>query len=215
MEFSKLFIQLFSRQAFIEGSTRRHLIAALTVISMLVVTGSVNAAVVQYTDYSDFLSTTITSDVGRGICTSGNFTTNAGCSGTNAGSEVGANTPNPTPMTFSGFSAFEIGMTFGNDENSIFDVTLSIFDNATLLDSVLVTTNGNDISDQFIGLVSDLAFNSVSLAYGTGSGTLAHFITRIDIGYDDVSVVPVPAAVWLFGTALIGFFGYSRRRKIN
>jgi hypothetical protein len=28
------------------------------------------------------------------------------------------------------------------------------------------------------------------------------------------AVVPVPAAVWLFGTALIGFVGMSRRRKV-
>jgi len=27
------------------------------------------------------------------------------------------------------------------------------------------------------------------------------------------SVVPVPAAIWLFGTALIGLVGFSRRRK--
>lgn len=29
-----------------------------------------------------------------------------------------------------------------------------------------------------------------------------------------ISEVPVPAAVWLFGTALIGFIGISRRRKV-
>lgn len=28
-----------------------------------------------------------------------------------------------------------------------------------------------------------------------------------------VSTVPVPAAAWLFGSALLGFFGFSRRRK--
>jgi hypothetical protein len=28
------------------------------------------------------------------------------------------------------------------------------------------------------------------------------------------SAVPVPAAVWLFGTALVGFIGYSRRRNL-
>ena len=28
------------------------------------------------------------------------------------------------------------------------------------------------------------------------------------------SAVPVPAAVWLFGTALVGFIGMSRRRKV-
>ena len=36
-------------------------------------------------------------------------------------------------------------------------------------------------------------------------------------GLDNVAVnavVPVPAAVWLFGTALIGFIGYSRRRNV-
>ncbi|MFC1560704.1 VPLPA-CTERM sorting domain-containing protein [Pseudomonadota bacterium] len=27
------------------------------------------------------------------------------------------------------------------------------------------------------------------------------------------SAVPVPAAVWLFGTALIGLVGFSKRRK--
>ena len=35
-------------------------------------------------------------------------------------------------------------------------------------------------------------------------------------GYGDpVSPIPVPAAVWLFGTALIGFIGISRRTKIS
>lgn len=29
-----------------------------------------------------------------------------------------------------------------------------------------------------------------------------------------VKVVPVPAAIWLFGTALIGFIGFSRRTKV-
>ncbi|MCP4331578.1 MAG: VPLPA-CTERM sorting domain-containing protein [Gammaproteobacteria bacterium] len=31
----------------------------------------------------------------------------------------------------------------------------------------------------------------------------------------NVSAVPVPAAVWLFGTALIGFVGMSRRTSIK
>ena len=33
--------------------------------------------------------------------------------------------------------------------------------------------------------------------------------------YTNVSAVPVPAAAWLFGTALIGFFGASRRNKVQ
>ncbi len=40
------------------------------------------------------------------------------------------------------------------------------------------------------------------------------------IGLDNVSVlgasaVPVPAAIWLFGTALLGFIGFGRRRSIG
>ena len=31
--------------------------------------------------------------------------------------------------------------------------------------------------------------------------------------YRDVSAVPVPAAVWLFGTALIGMIGFSKRKS--
>jgi hypothetical protein len=31
----------------------------------------------------------------------------------------------------------------------------------------------------------------------------------------DIPAVPVPAAFWLFGTALIGFVGISRRRKVS
>ena len=38
------------------------------------------------------------------------------------------------------------------------------------------------------------------------------FITCVDP--DSIPEVPVPAAIWLFGTALIGFIGLSRRRKV-
>jgi hypothetical protein len=33
------------------------------------------------------------------------------------------------------------------------------------------------------------------------------------IAFAQVSAIPVPAAVWLFGTALIGLVGFSKRRK--
>jgi hypothetical protein len=42
--------------------------------------------------------------------------------------------------------------------------------------------------------------------------------TRMVAGIDNynasVSPVPVPAAVWLLGTALIGLVGFSKRRKV-
>lgn len=44
------------------------------------------------------------------------------------------------------------------------------------------------------------------LGVGAGSGV-------IDGGFELTSVVPVPAAVWLFGSGLIGLIGVARRRR--
>ena len=47
-----------------------------------------------------------------------------------------------------------------------------------------------------------------------GSYTLAQYYDNFSLELSSPSAVPVPAAVWLFGTALIGFVGMSRRRKV-
>ena len=39
------------------------------------------------------------------------------------------------------------------------------------------------------------------------------FSTRYYIEYESVSAVPIPAAVWLFGSGLIGLIGVARRKK--
>jgi hypothetical protein len=44
---------------------------------------------------------------------------------------------------------------------------------------------------------------------GTNTNNYSHYTE-----YGALSAVPVPAAVWLFGTALIGFIGFSRRTKV-
>ncbi|MGI9319103.1 MAG: VPLPA-CTERM sorting domain-containing protein [bacterium] len=46
-----------------------------------------------------------------------------------------------------------------------------------------------------------------------GTGARINGIAFVDTG--SINPVPVPAAVWLFGTALIGFIGVSRRRKVT
>jgi hypothetical protein len=47
-------------------------------------------------------------------------------------------------------------------------------------------------------------------AYVSGVATLNDYTFRTYY----TAVVPVPAAVWLFGTALIGFIGFSRRTTV-
>jgi hypothetical protein len=53
--------------------------------------------------------------------------------------------------------------------------------------------------------------------YGAFAGSCSNFPADIDLvfaQFTPASAVPVPAAVWLFGTALIGFIGISRRTKV-
>ena len=51
-------------------------------------------------------------------------------------------------------------------------------------------------------LVTPLGANAFTVTFGTGANV-------IEV---DVQVVPVPAAVWLFGSGLIGLVGVARRR---
>ena len=46
-------------------------------------------------------------------------------------------------------------------------------------------------------------------------GVLAPNSIFFNAQFTSLSPVPIPAAVWLFGTALIGFIGFSRRRHIT
>ena len=59
------------------------------------------------------------------------------------------------------------------------------------------------------GSIGTWSANSVTNSSGQVQN-LSHF----SIYTSGVSPVPVPAAVWLFGTALIGFIGFSRRTKV-
>ena len=66
-------------------------------------------------------------------------------------------------------------------------------------------------------------FDGVGTLYENNGNTILELValdpdTSIFFGgryavHDSASVIPVPAAFWLFGTALIGFVGYSKRRK--
>ena len=60
----------------------------------------------------------------------------------------------------------------------------------------------------FIGLGDTIALRINDSNYGDNSGSLTVKI------FSQNGVVPVPAAVWLFGTALIGLIGFSERRKV-
>ena len=85
----------------------------------------------------------------------------------------------------------------------------------SLGDSVLLT-NVDSADIFFLGFLytEGEVFNSIlwapdgGIGYGIGIDNVEAFSSV------NLNPVPVPAAVWLFGTALIGFIGMSRRTKV-
>ena len=62
--------------------------------------------------------------------------------------------------------------------------------------------------------LTDDAFGGSPMPAGPFTGWNANFdITSIHIDSVDGGVIPVPAAVWLFGSGLVGLVGVARRRK--
>jgi hypothetical protein len=65
------------------------------------------------------------------------------------------------------------------------------------------------------GLLSASIFRiTVADRVATGFPQAFDLDTLEALNYQLISAVPVPAAIWLFGTALVGFIGVSRRRKV-
>ena len=80
---------------------------------------------------------------------------------------------------------------------------------------------GGNPSETFVSPFPDFVFNALELSITCAACAPDQLaISTNDFyavefrGLDGRSnVVPVPAAVWLFGTALVGLVGFGRRRK--
>ena len=89
----------------------------------------------------------------------------------------------------------------------------------TLTTMTLIGTSG--ILDSRELITADMGLGTTSNFFGwTVSGdtilTLTHDLAGSYEGIDDFrygTVVPVPAAMWLFGSGLLGLIGYARRRR--
>ncbi|GMQ83858.1 MAG: hypothetical protein BMS9Abin06_0602 [Gammaproteobacteria bacterium] len=63
--------------------------------------------------------------------------------------------------------------------------------------------------DGFVEAIGRPASGSDPFAPATNGQSIA----GLNLGLSDAAVVPVPAAVWLFGSGLVGLVGIARRRK--
>jgi len=80
-----------------------------------------------------------------------------------------------------------------------------------------VLWNGAQIYFNDVGNDTPIDYTFTNLL-ATDTQTVLSFNNRNDLSYNyldniSVSAVPVPAAIWLFGTGLLGLTGFSRKRK--
>ena len=81
------------------------------------------------------------------------------------------------------------------------------------IQTVIVDTTGPTWFDfNFLG-VDSLSFSSFggTDANSNDNGAGVHFAMD-NFTFNEVSTVPVPAAVWLFGSGLVGLIGFGRRK---
>ncbi|MGI1669179.1 MAG: hypothetical protein K6L74_02510 [Neptuniibacter sp.] len=145
--------------------------------------------------------------------------------------------------TFGGFYAGALDAEMGTDvtEGSAIKSTIEVEAGDTLsFDWVWDTDDYLPFNDfafvglSLLGIEEVLASVAISGDYGTTSGSyswtagaagvLTYVIGVVDVGdtavtsylnVSKLSPVPVPAAALLFGSALLGFAGFSARRKVS
>jgi hypothetical protein len=80
----------------------------------------------------------------------------------------------------------------------------------------LITINGVDYTaiTGYAGDGNGLLASGISLAAGDVL-KIGFNNQQFYVGGMSVSAVPVPAAIWLFGSALLGFIGYGRRTNVS
>jgi len=98
---------------------------------------------------------------------------------------------------------------------------LDIFQGNTSLSNVIISNNttGDLTASLIAGNTYTLAFRRYFIGSGTQSSSSNLQIdmqqtANLDWQIVPVSAVPVPAAVWLFGSGAIGLIGVARRKKV-
>lgn len=107
---------------------------------------------------------------------------------------VGVATPTPT------FPGFPAGVTSGSYDQ-LFDLTLTSSFNSTFINNNGDTAAGAEAA-LAAGLVDGKAYFNIHTSLYPG-GEIRGFLAP----------VPVPAAVWLFGSGLVALIGFARRKK--
>ncbi len=96
-------------------------------------------------------------------------------------------------------------------EDNVFDTLSELFIGSALTGGGFIGTG--DLSEILVGLLYNVDGHSESFAEDAMLDVVnLSFDGTVTVAYD-YSPVPIPAAVWLFGSGLIGLFGIAKKRK--
>jgi hypothetical protein len=113
-----------------------------------------------------------------------------------------------------------VGFWMGNDSSSGFGMSIDDAHTQIFIDSAGLLSNdflnfptGSQPGDflNFGGTFNTGSRTSIDVAFAiNGSGT-----SRAGVSFDDfyLTAVPIPAAIWLFGSGLLGLIGIAKRKK--
>lgn len=73
--------------------------------------------------------------------------------------------------------------------------------------------NGTTGEDTFFGVTNATGISRISIKNVSGGIEVDHL--QYGVGTPGTGVVPIPAAAWLFGSALVGLAGFARRRRLQ
>lgn len=91
------------------------------------------------------------------------------------------------------------------------DFSISTSAGSVFNSDIVDITFGDGGLAYYLGLTSDTAFSSATLQFDAGAeGAFLYSVDDIT-----VSAVPVPAAVWLFSSGMIGLAGIARRKQFQ
>ena len=99
--------------------------------------------------------------------------------------------------------------TFSNSPTDPADAAIQLIagmDPITCGECYLLVKGGSQTPSLYVFALTGMIESITLTGFWPDQGSISHL--------EIVGAVPVPAAVWLFGTALIGFIGLSRRTKV-
>lgn len=91
--------------------------------------------------------------------------------------------------------------------------TLSAFNGSDLLETLILDPTTSSNSGDYFGIAHAGITHATLISNGGDFGTDYVFIDNFTVNNANVSAVPVPAAVWLFGSGLVGLLGFNRKRS--